>query len=245
MLAHTYTITSPGIYYLGATYGTVTFCYVSIDNMMSAEDSEDNTTSIAEDFSIDFVWGDMGNSGNFGTDSAVGDITYVGRKVQDDEAHTWVNSNIHPKFVNGDALNPTDYLQMTVVREYTAGISTVVLDVTTSVEIYNNGKGIMYVNSNSTGQRAKRKVDLNITIDSVGDSSVPVIINKNVVSFDELSSNSIQTAYYKGTAEEWEDITNNGAVQTVYYYSSNQPESNVGSYWHYDENNNPVVWTTN
>ena len=252
LLAHTYTVTSPGVYYLGATYGTVTICYMSIDNMMAAEEGEDNTNIISEDFSIDFVWGDLGNTGDFGTDVSVGDITYVGRKETNDEAHTWVHSNIYPKFVNGDSSNPTDYLYLDVSREYedveTVGISTVTVNVRTDSGIYDDGLGIMYLNSNSSAQRAKRKLEFNITIDSIDEGTTSMIISKNVVSFGDstkVPANSITTGYYKGTQAEWANVNNNAAVQTVKYYSAKKPEENVGNYWYYNNDMEPTIWTDN
>ncbi len=250
LLAHTYTITSPGVYYLGATYGTVTICYMSIDNMMAAEEGEDNTNIISEDFSIDFVWGDLGNTGDFGSDDSVGDITYVGRKETNDEAHTWVHSNIYPKFVNGDSSNPTDYLYLDVSREYveTVGISTVTVNVRTDSRIYDDGLGIMYLNSNSSAQRAKRKLEFNITIDSIDEGTTSMIISKNVVSFGDstkVPANSITTGYYKGTQAEWANVANNAAVQTVKYYSAKKPEENVGNYWYYNNDMEPTIWTDN
>ena len=62
--------------------------------------------------------------------------------------------------------------------------------------------------------------------------------------FDKCSS--LAVIFFKGTAEELDNIDverNNTAINeaTVYIYSEQKP-SEDGSFWHYDENNLPVVW---
>ena len=60
--------------------------------------------------------------------------------------------------------------------------------------------------------------------------------------------NSLTTVYYKGTAEEWDNISsialsNYGLTNaTRYYYSETAPTS-TGNYWHYGADGiTPVVW---
>ena len=56
--------------------------------------------------------------------------------------------------------------------------------------------------------------------------------------------------YYKGTAEEWNNLSKsissinntNLTTATIYFYSESKPTT-TGNYWHYDENDNPVVWS--
>ena len=59
---------------------------------------------------------------------------------------------------------------------------------------------------------------------------------------------SLTNVYYKGTANEWENIAieawNNEDLinATRYYYSEMQP-TQEGNYWHYDENGEIAVWS--
>ena len=57
---------------------------------------------------------------------------------------------------------------------------------------------------------------------------------------------SLNTVYYKGTEAEWSKIRigfENGKLTsaTRYYYSETEPTV-AGNYWHYDENENAVIW---
>ena len=64
---------------------------------------------------------------------------------------------------------------------------------------------------------------------------------------------SLTNVYYCGTEAEWEEIaiddSNSELISaTRYYYSEEEPALNDdqtaydGNYWHYDEEENPVVW---
>ena len=148
LIAHTFCITSPGVYYLGTTYGTVAISYITIDNMYVSDVGEDNSTSISDEFTIDFVWGTINSSATSGEnysigandtiDEAVGTIGYVGyvgtNTVSNDTITdpSWVHSNIFPHFTNGTAglvstipdersesYNPTDTLSLSVTRTFT------------------------------------------------------------------------------------------------------------------------------
>ena len=84
-----------------------------------------------------------------------------------------------------------------------------------------------------------------------------IILPKTLRTIYEDSLNSykgnieIVNIFYKGTKEDWEkvEIVNsdnhelyiNCLESNFYYYSEEKPSEN-GVYWHYDENNNPVVW---
>lgn len=115
LIAHTFVITEPGVYYLGSTAGSVAFAYLSIDKMKATDESEDSSTSISDDFTIDYVWGDIPttssttfnqvslNVTNSNTlDANVNTIAYVGR-VDSNDSLTWTHSNIYPEFVVGTA----------------------------------------------------------------------------------------------------------------------------------------------
>ena len=58
---------------------------------------------------------------------------------------------------------------------------------------------------------------------------------------------SLKTVYYKGTQDQWEDISigdyNNDLTESPrYYYSASQPMGD-GNYWHYAEDGKtPVIW---
>ena len=58
--------------------------------------------------------------------------------------------------------------------------------------------------------------------------------------------NDLNGIYYKGTPNDWNKINFIGYNDHIinakrYYYSETKP-TNVGNYWHYDENSNPIVW---
>jgi hypothetical protein len=77
-----------------------------------------------------------------------------------------------------------------------------------------------------------------------------VVIGEGVSSIGGAAFNgtSLESIYYKGTAEEWLDISmlaasNIGLTSaTRYYYSENTPTV-TGNYWHYDTDGiTPIVW---
>lgn len=79
-----------------------------------------------------------------------------------------------------------------------------------------------------------------------------IIIPGSVTFIDYLafaSCNSLETVYYKGTAEEWADITigranENLTLADIYYYSKTEPTDTTYNYWHYgDDGITPTVWT--
>ena len=80
-------------------------------------------------------------------------------------------------------------------------------------------------------------------------SLTSVAIGDSVTSIGQgafCNCNSLTSVYYKGTAEEWGNITfatDNAPLQdtTRYYYSETEPAA-TGNYWHYDENGEIVVW---
>ena len=115
LIAHTFIITEPGVYYLGSTAGSVAFSYLSIDKMRASEESEDSSVTISEDFTIDYVWGEVASSNNSSfaqvslnvndsqtLDNNINTVAYVGR-VDSSDSLTWTHSNIYPEFVVGTA----------------------------------------------------------------------------------------------------------------------------------------------
>ena len=176
LIAHTFTISSPGVYYLGSTAGAVSVSYLYIGDLMGGEEGEAVGLNISDKFSIDFVWGTYdGEADSFDTDASVGSIAYVMR-TDASEALTWLHSNIYPFATNGTAglyvgsrpegYNPTDDLTLTVQRTYTPAqnedpaFSRVTISATTTDEIYDDGNGVRYYNMNTATQRLTRKVTL-------------------------------------------------------------------------------------
>lgn len=49
--------------------------------------------------------------------------------------------------------------------------------------------------------------------------------------------------FYKGTAEQWEEIEigDDVKIDTICFYSEHEP-AGEGTYWHYGEDNMPVIW---
>ncbi|MBQ7153458.1 MAG: DUF4179 domain-containing protein, partial [Clostridia bacterium] len=175
LIAHTFTISSPGVYYLGSTCGSVSVSYLYIGDMMGGEEGEAVGVDISDKLTIDFVWGTYSQVGGFDTDAAVGTIAYVLRKSET-ESLAWVHSNIYPFMTNGtaglytgsepDGYNPTDDMILSVQRTYTAAdgddpaYSRVTISATTTDEIYDEGNGVRYYNMNTATQRQTRKVTL-------------------------------------------------------------------------------------
>lgn len=88
-------------------------------------------------------------------------------------------------------------------------------------------------------------------------ANTKIILPKTLESIHSEALNSynsikqLANVFYKGSKEDWEkvEIIDNrthelklgGENSKFYYYSEEKPSEN-GVYWHYDENNDPVVW---
>jgi len=75
-----------------------------------------------------------------------------------------------------------------------------------------------------------------------------VVLPKSLTLIDEwafMDCTNLKAIYYTGTAEEWAKIEifddPLSDTATIYYFSEEEPQDG-GNYWHYDENDNPVVW---
>lgn len=162
LIAHTFVITEPGLYYLGSTYGSVAISYISIENLAEGETAGMNAGS---QFTVDFCWGDINFEDSFtfdaeNPDAALHNLAYVG-------SGGWVHSNIFPEFKSGTAANLTDSLTMNVRRELEDtenGISRVIANTNAKMRI---AGGVRYVNSNNRVQRQKRKVTFNVYCDGL------------------------------------------------------------------------------
>lgn len=93
-------------------------------------------------------------------------------------------------------------------------------------------------------------------------SLTSITIPSSVTSIGEYAfkdCSKLTTVYYKGSAQEWNNISinneNNGndclTSATRYYYSETEPVLNAdgtaydGNFWYYDENGVPTVWKKN
>ncbi|OQB53587.1 MAG: hypothetical protein BWX97_00300 [Firmicutes bacterium ADurb.Bin146] len=154
-IAHTYVITDPGVYYLGASYGSVAFTYLAVDNRALTEEGETSGLGFEDQFTIDFCYGDILTSVNgLVPNEAVGDLVYVGSDL-------WYQSNIYPQWIKGTAVNQTDYLYINVNRTKSD------IDDTSSVNFkaYTTAPiapGILHINDNTAAQRLTRKVDFRV-----------------------------------------------------------------------------------
>ena len=70
-----------------------------------------------------------------------------------------------------------------------------------------------------------------------------ITIPNSVTNIGDNSFLGIRKLFYKGNASEWTMIDGgvNLTVSTVYYYSESEPTES-GNWWHYDENDNAVIW---
>ena len=81
-------------------------------------------------------------------------------------------------------------------------------------------------------------------------SLTSVVIGDGVTSIGSYAFYSCDslTVYYKGTAEEWDNISINSTGNsylfnaTRYFYSETKPADTTYKYWHYDASGNPVAW---
>ncbi|MFA5341948.1 MAG: hypothetical protein WC332_09235, partial [Clostridia bacterium] len=154
-IAHTYVITDPGVYYLGASYGSVAFTYVSVDNRALTEEGETAGLGFDDQFTIDFCYGDIETSvSGLVPNEAIGSLVYVGSDL-------WFQSNIYPQWIKGTALNPTDYLYINVNRTKSD------IDDTSSVNFkaYTTAAiapGVLHINDNTAAQRLTQKADFRV-----------------------------------------------------------------------------------
>ena len=75
--------------------------------------------------------------------------------------------------------------------------------------------------------------------------SIPKSVSK-IENAAFYNCSSLLNVYYAGTQIDWQNITigtgNTSFINaTIYYYSENEP-SESGNYWHYNDNNEIVIW---
>ena len=126
------------------------------------------------------------------------------------------------------------------------------------------GNGVTRIGSSAFQNCSKlTSVTIPDSVTSIGSSAfsscsglTSVIIGNGVTSIgdDAFSScNGLKTVFYKGTAEQWYQISigYNSPLTgaTRYYYSETEPSLNAegtaynGNYWHYDSNGKtPLIW---
>ena len=76
--------------------------------------------------------------------------------------------------------------------------------------------------------------------------TIPVSV-KQISGFAFYNCSNLSKVFYGGTSEEWSKISiyrdyNQPLYNATRYYYSETAPTESGNYWHYDENNNPVVW---
>lgn len=161
LIAHTFVITDPGLYYMGTTYGSIAISYISIDNM--AEGESDSGISAGSQMTIDFAHGaiDLDDSFSFAADASdelLAGLSYVG-------SDSWYHSNIFPMFTQGDEDNPVDNLLIKTLRLDLGDDSSIV-----EVRAYTKqrlAKDIQYANNNTLPQRVYRKVDFKVFVEGL------------------------------------------------------------------------------
>lgn len=194
-IAHTYVITDPGVYYLGASYGSVAFTYLAVDNRALTEEGETSGLGFENQFTIDFCYGDIASSVSGAVpNEAIGTVVYVGH---DD----WYQSNIYPQFIKGTALNPTDYLRIEVNRTYNS------VDDTSSVNFRSYtaasiAPGILHINDNTAAQRLTQKVDFRVYCNGLDSTSFTGVNDRLwVCDIDEDEHVTFSTTHVIGDVE--------------------------------------------
>lgn len=222
LIAHTFVITKPGLYYLGANYGSVAFSYISIDNI--AEGETDSGISSGAQLSIDFCYGGLDTETAFAfaaesSDEVLSDLCYVG-------SEGYFHSQIFPAFVSGNGHNLTDGLDMRVVRVYDdeEDVSRVLVQTFTNKRL---SGGIVYSNNNTLSQRQKQKVAFSVYAEglSVSPHSLSGAFFWTAVSSDDDDAElfTLFTSYNAGGVEKnfflgsYEDNLNPSPVPMLIY----------------------------
>lgn len=86
-----------------------------------------------------------------------------------------------------------------------------------------------------------------VSIEDIESASY-IVEDVNIISAGVFKdSAALKTIYFKGAQSDYTSIStglNNGSLSTakVYYYSYSEPTETTGSYWHFDENDQVVIW---
>lgn len=76
-----------------------------------------------------------------------------------------------------------------------------------------------------------------------------VVMGTNVTSigadaFTHYNSDALTRVYYKGGKDDWNQISISLTTTIVRYYFSQDPPTESGYYWHYDNSENIEIWST-
>lgn len=178
----------------------------------------------------------------------VGKINYVSlpKTLINYEQYSFFNTEVDNIYFNGtieDWLNAKIiYPKQSILRNFT---NFYLLDENGDIEFNGNTYGIIKdvivpstVKTINTGIFYNQK-----TIETV-------LISTNTLYIDYYAfyeCDNLNKIYYCGTMGQWNQIkiydgNDNFTEATVYYYSETTPTTS-GNYWHYDSNNNPVIWS--
>ena len=162
-----------------------------------------------------------------------------------------VNKSTHITITKGVAMNDYTGAYALVVYNSNSGI--------TESQLRNDNGYIIYTNGNEKILVGYNGMETDLVLPSYitkinryafyrCKSLTSMVIPDSVTSIGANSfdyCDSLRNIYYKGTAEEWSNISfppyfsiSNG---TCYYYSETKPTSS-GKYWHYDENGDIAIW---
>lgn len=207
LIAHTFVVTEPGVYYLGSTSGSIAFSYLSIDRMRTTDPNEDDSMNISEDFTIDYIAGAAGtttggspyamtNASPFYNNTNVGTLAPVG-------SSGWYHSNIYPEFINGTAgmIEPEsgvtyyefDVDEIVRITRFEDGVTYYTKDGNTYTEVASDAE---FVTSNDYYVLTGGNYELVHKGDFTSGSYYTIEVFDGVTTFTEVATPQINGKYY-------------------------------------------------